>query len=91
MTTDGTSQQPEGDLTFEQALNELDKTVKALEAGGLTLTEATSLFEKGTKLARVCSEMLANAELRISRIRTAYGEQMRMLEDDDRRSSGLRA
>ena len=91
MTTDSTTQQPEGDLTFEQALNELDKTVKALEAGGLTLTEATRLFEKGTKLARVCSEMLANAELRISRIRTAYGEQMRMLEDDERRSSGLRA
>ena len=91
MTTDSTTQQPEGDLTFEQALNELDKTVKALEAGGLTLTEATRLFEKGTKLARVCSEMLANTELRISRIRTAYGEQMRMLEDDERRSSGLRA
>ena len=90
MTTDGTSQQPDGELTFEQALADLDKTVKALEAGSLTLTEATRLFEKGTKLARVCSEMLANAELRISRIRTAYGEQMRMLEDDERRSSGLR-
>ncbi len=91
MTTDGATQQPDGELTFEQALADLDKTVKALEAGGLTLTEATRLFEKGTKLARVCSEMLATAELRISRIRTAYGEQMRMLEDDDRRSSGFRA
>ena len=91
MTTDGTSQQPDGELTFEQALADLDKTVKALEADGLTLSEATRLFEKGTKLARVCSEMLATAELRISRIRTAYGEQMRMLEDDDRRSSGFPA
>ena len=91
MNSDGTIQKPEGDLTFEQALNELDKTVKALEAGGLTLTEATRLFEKGTKLARVCSEMLANAELRISRIRTAYGEQMRMLEEDERRSPGFPA
>ena len=91
MTTDGATQQPDGELTFEQALADLDKTVKALEAGGLTLSEATRLFEKGTKLARVCSEMLATAELRISRIRTAYGEQMRMLEDDDRRSSGFRA
>ena len=35
------------------------------------------------KQARVCSEMLATAELRISRIRTAYGEQMRILEEDD--------
>ena len=91
MTTDGAIQQPDGELTFEQALADLDKTVKALEAGGLTLSEATRLFEKGTKLARVCSEMLATAELRISRIRTAYGEQMRMLEDDDRRSSGFPA
>ena len=91
MTTDGATQQPDGELTFEQALADLDKTVKALEAGGLTLSEATRLFEKGTKLARVCSEMLATAELRISRIRTAYGEQMRMLEDDDRRSSGFPA
>ena len=91
MTTDGATQQPDGGLTFEQALADLDKTVKALEGGGLTLSEATRLFEKGTKLARVCSEMLATAELRISRIRTAYGEQMRMLEDDDRRSSGFPA
>ena len=60
MTTDGATQQPDGELTFEQALADLDKTVKALEAGGLTLSEATRLFEKGTKLARVCSEMLAN-------------------------------
>ena len=35
------------------------------------------------KLARRCSEMLATAELRITRIKTAYGEQMRMLEAED--------
>ena len=38
-------------------------------------------YEEGMKLARVCSEMLASAELRITRIQTAYGEQMRMLEE----------
>ena len=69
-------------LTFEQALNRLDETVQALEAGGLPLADATRLFEEGMKLARVCSEMLVAAELRISRIQTAYGEQMRMLEDE---------
>ena len=80
---DSNTQIPEGEPTFEQALGSLDDTVKALEAGGLTLAEATRLFEEGMKLARVCSEMLTSAELRISRIRTAYGEQMRMLEEDD--------
>ena len=72
-----------GGLSFEQALNRLDETVKTLEAGGLTLAEATRLYEEGMKLARVCSEMLAGAELRISRIQTAYGEQMRFLAGDE--------
>ena len=67
-------------LTFEQAMARLDEAVKALEAGGLPLSDATRLFEDGMKLARVCSEMLASAELRITRIQTAYGEQMRMIE-----------
>ena len=67
-------------LTFEQGMARLDDAVKALEAGGLSLSDATRLFEEGMKLARVCSEMLASAELRITRIQTAYGEQMRMLE-----------
>ena len=62
-------------------MSRLDETVTALEAGGLALADATRLFEEGMKLARVCSEMLASAELRITRVQTAYGEQMRMLEE----------
>ena len=80
------SQKAESDLSrlsFEEAMGRLDETVQALEAGGLSLAEATRLFEEGMKLARVCSEMLASAELRISRIRTAYGEQMRMREEEE--------
>lgn len=71
------------DLTFEQALSRLDETVQSLETGGLALSDATSLFEEGMKLARRCSEMLATAELRITRIQTAYGEQMRMIGEDE--------
>ena len=82
----GQSQSTDDDLSklsFEEALNRLDETVQALEAGGLPVADSTRLYEEGMKLARVCSEMLATAELRISRIRTAYGEQMRMLGEDD--------
>ena len=71
------------DLTFEEALGQLDETVQALEAGGLPLSEVTRLFEDGMKLARVCSEMLSAAELKITRIKTAYGEQMRFVQDGD--------
>ena len=70
-------------LTFEQALERLDETVQALESGGLSLDDATRLYEEGMALARMCSETLAAAELRISRIRTAHGEQMRFLAEDN--------
>ena len=70
-------------LTFEQALTRLDETVQALEKGGLSLTESTGLYEDGMKLARVCNETLASAELRITRIQTAYGEQMRFMADEE--------
>ena len=72
------------ELSFEQALSMLEEAVQGLEAGGLSLSEATETYERGMRLARHCNEMLAGAELRVTRIRTAFGEQMRMLEEQDR-------
>ena len=69
-------------MTFEQALGKLDETVRALEAGGLPLGDATDLYEQGMKLARVCTELLTAAELKITRIKTAYGEQMHLMQED---------
>ena len=76
------------DLSFEEALALLDRTVSSLESGDLTLAEATAMYERGMKLARVCNEMLTSAEMRITRIRTAYGEQMRMVDGDERMDVG---
>ncbi len=70
------------ELTFEEAYASLEETVRALEEGGLSLAEATRLFEEGTRLARICNELLSSAELRITRLQTAYGEQMRLLTED---------
>lgn len=70
------------DLTFEQALERLDSTVQTLESGGLPLDDATRLYEEGMALARMCSEALAAAELRITRIKTAHGEQMRFISEE---------
>ena len=70
-------------LTFEQALARLDEAVQALEKGGLSLADATRQYEDGMKLARICNETLATAELRITRIQTAYGEQMRFMADEE--------
>lgn len=72
------------DLSFEKAMTQLDETVRSLEDGGLSLLDAISLFEKGMKLARLCSERLAEAELKITRIQTAYGEQMPFFQEEQK-------
>ena len=60
--------------------------MQALESGGLSLDQATKLYEEGTKLAKACNELLSAAELRISRLQTSVGYQMRLMDsnsDDD--------
>ena len=71
------------DLSFEEAMRLLEQTAQALESGGLTLAQSTAMYERGMKLARICNEMLNSAEARITRIRTTYGEQIRMVAPED--------
>jgi exodeoxyribonuclease VII small subunit len=53
-------------LTYEQARDELSGVVKQLEAGGLTLEQSLDLWERGEKLAAICSEWLDGARARLS-------------------------
>nr|MBN1228928.1 exodeoxyribonuclease VII small subunit [Anaerolineae bacterium] len=55
-------------LTFEEALAQLEEAVARLEAGGLTLEESLSLFERGQELAGLCEQMLDAATLRIEEL-----------------------
>ncbi len=66
--------------TFEDAFNKLRETVQSLEAGNLSLEEATKLFDRGMKLAKTCNEMLSAAELQVSRLQRSFGEQMAMMQ-----------
>ena len=61
-------------MTFEQALEQLEKTVREVEDGELPLHETTALFERGVRLANRCTELLAKADLKITKIQTDYGE-----------------
>lgn len=56
------------ELTFEQALQKLQATIQTLEEGGLTLEASIQQFELGMKLANLCTTMLDQAELRVSRL-----------------------
>ena len=52
--------------SFEKAINDLEKIVKALESGDLPLEKALEKFEAGIKLSRYCSETLDDAEKRVT-------------------------
>jgi exodeoxyribonuclease VII small subunit len=51
--------------TFESSLEELERIVRQLEQGELTLEKSLELFEQGVTLSRDCQERLNQAERRI--------------------------
>ena len=53
-------------LSYEQARDELASVVKRLEAGGLSLEQSLELWERGEKLAAICSEWLEGARARLT-------------------------
>lgn len=52
--------------SFEEIFVELEKIVRTMEAGGLTLEQSLSLFEEGMRLAKLCNNYLNSAELKIN-------------------------
>ena len=53
---------------FEESLAALRAVVAQLETGGLRLNDAVRCYEIGSLLARRCEDLLAAAELRITRL-----------------------
>ena len=51
--------------TFESCLDELEKVVKQLEGGDLSLERSIELFERGVSLSDTCRKQLEEAETRV--------------------------
>ena len=51
--------------SYEAAREELADIVRRLEAGGVTLEDSLSLWERGEELARICQEWLDGAKARL--------------------------
>jgi exodeoxyribonuclease VII small subunit len=60
--------EPQNDLTFEQALAELDRIVRELEDGKVGLEESLARYEQGVALLKKCYGQLRRAELRIQEL-----------------------
>jgi exodeoxyribonuclease VII small subunit len=55
-------------LTYEQALTELETIVAALEGDKHALEQAVGLFERGQVLARHCASLLDQADLKVQQL-----------------------
>ena len=58
----------EEDLSFEEALRELEETVAALENGGVPLEKSLDLLQRGLALSDRCEQVLGEAELTIEQL-----------------------
>jgi exodeoxyribonuclease VII small subunit len=55
-------------LSYEQAYQELEGIVSALEIGDHTLEESMELFARGQALVKHCTTLLDQAELRVQQL-----------------------
>ena len=54
--------------SYEKAREELVEVVRRLEAGGTTLEESLTLWERGEQLATICQEWLDGARARLDAV-----------------------
>ena len=65
-------------LPFEEALKKLEGIVEAMESEDLALETLLAKYEEGTRLARICQEKLAEAELKIQQLEQNTTGEMKL-------------
>ena len=62
------SEPPVEDMTFEQAMSELERVVGQLERGDVALDQSIALYERGALLKKRCEAKLKEAEEKVAAI-----------------------
>jgi exodeoxyribonuclease VII small subunit len=74
MAKNGAAEAAGSTLSYEDARAELASVVQRLEAGGITLEESLTLWERGEALAGICQNWLDGARARLDAARENAGE-----------------
>lgn len=74
------SEKKADELSFEQAIDQLNQIVSRIEMGQVPLQESLEQYEKGMKLIRYCRGILQDAEKRIEMI--SAKEEQKPAESD---------
>ena len=70
-------------LSFEEIMDELEKSVSDLENGKLPLNKASEVYEKGMKLAEEANKRLSDTEIKITDIKKAFEEKIEMSSQNE--------
>ena len=70
-------------LSFEEIMDELEKSVSDLENGKLPLSKASEVYEKGMKLAEEANKRLSDTEIKITDIKKAFEEKIEMSSQNE--------
>ncbi|RMA42701.1 exodeoxyribonuclease VII small subunit [Rhodophyticola porphyridii] len=62
------AQKPIEDMSFEEAIRELETVVTALDRGDVALEESIGLYERGAALKARCEAKLKEAEEKVAQI-----------------------
>lgn len=71
------------DMSFEEAMEELERVVAQLEAGQAPLDKSIDLYERGEALRKHCETRLKDAELRVQKIIQGAGGEAKGAEPFD--------
>jgi exodeoxyribonuclease VII small subunit len=63
----------ERQVSFEEAMSQLEKIVDRLEEGDVPLEEAITIYKKGMDLSKLCQGKLKNVEEQLAQIITEDG------------------
>ncbi|KPB03891.1 exodeoxyribonuclease VII small subunit [Bacillus sp. CHD6a] len=62
------------EVTFEEAMKDLENIVEKLEEGDVPLEEAISFYKEGMKLSKLCHDKLSHVEEEMEQILKENGE-----------------
>lgn len=65
----------EKELSFEEAMNQLEQIVERLEEGDVPLEEAITIYKQGMELSKLCHDKLKNVEEQLAQIITDDGRK----------------
>ncbi|WP_181350058.1 exodeoxyribonuclease VII small subunit [Thalassobacillus sp. CUG 92003] len=68
------SEEQNQELSFEQAMKQLEELVEKLEEGDVPLEQAIQYYQEGMKLSKLCSDKLGRVEEQMQQIVNEHGE-----------------